>query len=337
MNPRMGSEYLRSLLEPERWTARIPDACGWNTSTFQSVQDFTLTTSGDGSASLAVYPVPVTPSGTNNYGNVIGSGTQAGSQGVWTAETTQALPNSTAIFNTFSMVRPVSGVVLVEFIGTTSSDNGQVCAAPLFRGESAAKTFAAQVMNQYSVAGPLRNGLRFIWKPMDEMDFQFVDLSNTTDLPGMQAPGGLGSPSAPPYTSGYTVTGASGAQLTQPCVGIVVHIAGAAASTVVARVRFIANYEGVPETSTLGLFEVTPHECNPSAISQAMNVISSVPWGDVWQGVAGIGGAILEQAAGTQLPNYLGSLVAGGATSLIRGRLGRRGIPPSRYIDLNVD
>lgn len=335
---RNSDDYLRSLLEPERYTARVPDANGWNTTVFQTIIDTTLTTSSDGQAAMLLYPTPITPSQTNVYANLVGTGTTAGGVGVWTAASPISPQSSNAVINAMSMYRPVSGVALLEFIGTTGNDNGQVAAAPIFRGELGKRTFASLLQNQYSVAGPLRNGVRFLWKPMDEVDFQFIP-AQAADTPGIFLPGGVGAPTGDPYpNTGITGGGQFGSYTTLTSTAIQLYVSGAQASTTVARVRWIVNYEATPELSSFSLFRVEKVPNNPSAMAQAMNVISQVPWGDVWQGVAGIGGAMLEQAVGSQLPSYLGSLAANGMSQVIRNRLGGGSSRPAlRGVDLSID
>lgn len=326
---------MRSLLEPERYTARIPDANGWQTTVFQTIMDQTGATGTDGSWTAGFYPIPVRPNGALEAA-IQANGTQIAAQGVWTTGGQAIIPGSSAsIINVCSAVRPVSGVLLVEFIGTTSNDNGQIVACPIFRGETFKASFASCIQNAYSVAAPLRNGLRFLWKPMDEMDHQFI-ATNTNEVPGINTPGGIGTPTGVPFPSIQTPSAGNGPEVTQTPVCIQVMVAGAQASTTVVRFRWIVNYEAIPELSTVALFAVDKEPANPGAMAAAMNVMSQVPWGDVWQGVAGIGGAMLEQAMGTQLPNYVGSLAANGMSRMLsyggnraRGRLGG--------IDLSVD
>jgi hypothetical protein len=74
-------------------------------------------------------------------------------------------------------------------------------------------------------------------------------------------------------------------------------ISGAKASTKVLRIRAVFNYESVPNYAALGLFSTVSEPASPSAISQAMNAVSSLPWGEAWQGIAGTAGRIGQELA----------------------------------------
>jgi hypothetical protein len=312
----MQNPYLRSLLNPEKFVAKIPDVNCYDSTTCQVVMDGVMGTATDGSCALAVYPVPIVSQASS--GPVIsGTATAGGGQGNWTTTSITQNTSAATFLNAFSMYRPVSGVLEVEYIGSTGTDSGQICVYPLFRGETASFNFGTAVTQQLATAGPLRNGIRMLWKPMDVIDLQYEPCQGS-NVSTLFANGGVNAPIA---------SGSNSASLgtDQPKVALVAYITGATASTNVARYRWIVNYEAVPERSGLDLFSITPGVTNTGFVDSAMNVIRTVPWADVWQPVAGIVGEAIQQSMGAQMSN-LGGLAAGligGALQRTRSRASR--------------
>jgi hypothetical protein len=303
--------YLSSLVNPEKVVAKIPDYNMWDSTTFQQVSDGVLTTAADGSCSIAVYPTCISPTAPT-YAGILGTSAAAGAWGNWTTETAIVPSTSAAILAAFSQSRPVSGVLEIEFIGSTSTDQGQICGVPNFRGEAFPSTFANALRDQMSVAAPLRNGLRMLWRPMDPNDICYEPV-NAGEVTGIAQPGGVAGPSALPYTSGQGI--AIGTD--QPRVALAAFISGATASTAVARFRWLVNYEAVPETSGLDLFLTTPSESNRGYIDAAFNTVSQLPWATVWQKAGGLVDALARETLSAQMPN-----IAQGLTTLGMGALG---------------
>lgn len=310
------SPYLMSLLEPEEHCAKIPDVCGYPTTTFSQVMEGTLTTNATGDTAIMVYPTCMNPSATGLVGGpvLVGTGTTAN---VWATGSGVVAPKSATIATNFSLFRPVSAALDLEFIGSTSSDQGQLVVGPVMRGELASNTFAGMAQNEFAMAIPLRNGARILWKPQDLVDLQF-EPTFTANITGIAytAPNSPATSGAPSSSLGSD----------QPRAALVGIVAGAAASATVIRYRFTTNFEAVPESDTLGLFEITPKECNTSLIDSAMNYVSQVPWATAWQKAGGLVDALARETLSAQLPTVLGAVGSYGMrrmfkTSTPQGRI----------------
>jgi len=309
--------YLKSLLEPEHFTARIPDTNSWESAVFQQITDLTLTTAADGSAAMTISPVPITPTSANFSAVTIGLGTNAA--GFYSTQTTIAPANSAAIVSAFDLFRVVSGSLTVEFIGTTSSDAGQLCVYPLFRGQVASNNIASALGQSFNLAVPLRNGARMLWKPMDNADTEYEE-AQTANVYGLY--NGSSSTAAPKNTG----SGSASSDVNPP-TALSVAISGAAASTVVARVRAVFNYEAIPTNDSFQLFQTANEPNQPTIMSQAVNMVGQMPWADVWTGVSGLASSMMSQAMESQIAPAIGGLISGGAMRYLRpGPRGRLSI-----------
>lgn len=307
--------YAESLLHPETVLAKIPDFESWESTTFQMAQDGVITTTTDGSAAAIFYPSGVTGGQLGAGGGApttMGTAIKAsGAQGNWLTQSQQVNPSSNSIVSNFALIRPVSAVLLLEFIGSTSNDQGQVCVGPLFRGETAPPSFDQALGNEYNFTCPIRNGVRFLWKPVDMADLNYEPCV-TNYVSGVYSTG-VARPVVGGPTGGATPTVGN----FLPHTAITAFVSGAVASTAVLRFRWVVNFEGVPEIDSMALFETTPSECNPGLLAQGMNMMASIPWGTVWQKSAGIAGAMAEQALSSQLPTLAASA---GAMLMSRSR-----------------
>lgn len=303
------SQYLRTLMDPENHQGRIPDPSTWASSTYQIVENVELTTASDGAVGFVMSPTPVTPSSTGWYHGIVSSNTEAsGAQGVWLTGTAIAAVSSAAVITNFRNYRPVSGCICVEYIGDTNTDAGTICCLPLFRGEAAPISLSAAVSLPYNEQFPLRNGCRMLYKPLDNGDLEYWGgQDSASPSVGLAATGyGLWTGQTPP--TAFPVNGSNAGERAPPAFCVM--ISGAKASTKVARVRAVFNYESIPFAASLGLFSSAKVASDPQGIASAMNVMSSVPWGEAWQGVAGTAGRIaseLSQSVFSHATNMAGA------------------------------
>jgi len=309
--------YLKSLIEPEHFTARVPDTNSWESAVFQQITDLTLTTAADGSAAMTISPTPIVPTSANFSAGTIGQGTDAA--GLYSTQTSITPANSGAIINAFDLFRVVSGSLTCEFIGTTSNDGGQLVVYPLFRGQTAASNFALSVAQSFNLTVPLRNGARILWKPMDNADTEYEE-AQAANVYGLY--NGAASTSPPKNTG----SGSASSDVNPPTALSLV-ITGAQASTKVARVRVVFNYEAIPTSDSLQLFQTVNEPNQPSVMSQAVNMVGQLPWADVWTGVSGLASSMMSQALESQIAPALGGLVSAGAMRYLRpGPRGRLAI-----------
>lgn len=312
--------YLKSLIEPEHFTARIPDTNSWESTVFQQITDTTLTTAADGSFAYAISPTAVAPTSAGFSAAVLGLGTNAA--GFWSTQAAQNPAQSAAILSAFDLLRPVSGSLTAEFIGTTSSDSGQMCAYPLFRGQTAASNFAASVNQSFNLTVPVRNGVRMLWKPMDNADTEYEECL-AASIYGLYSAAGV----TPPKNSG---SGAASSDANPPTC-LVVCGTGAAASTACVRVRAVFNYEAIPTSDGLQLFQTVNEPAQPTVMAQAVNMVGQLPWADVWTGVSGLASSMMSQALESQITPAIGGLVSSRAMSYLRGG------PSSRRLSIMDD
>lgn len=284
--------YNRSLQNPDVSGAKVPDLTAIPTGTFMQSNEFAITTTGDGVYSIAVQP--------GSYGGVYWT-TASSAASVITYGGATGFPSAPTVQGLYNFVRPVSGYIDVEFIGSTSNDQGQCCAY-IFKPNAngtvtptgvgsllVPNTFAGATSMAYSNTYPLRNGLRILYRPFDNSDFEFQrsDVASTLAFP--------------------------------PIMGI--FISGAANTAQVARVRMHFNYEGIPRADTTSFVQASSSPIDLSALSQAMK------WG--------------QEAAGKIVPlfgGWNGALNAATslASSMISNRLrNARSRPPA--IDYSLD
>jgi len=308
---------MKSLLEPEHYTARIPDTNSWESAVFQQITDVSITTAADGSAAYTIAPVPIAPSSANFSAATFGLGTDAA--GLYSTQAIGTPGSSAAVIAAFDLFRVVSGSMTVEFIGTTSNDGGQLCVYPLFRGQTASNNFATAVSQSFNLTAPLRNGARILWKPMDNADTEYEE-AQAANVYGLY--NGAASTSPPKNTG----SGSASSDVNPPTALSLV-ISGATASTKVARVRTVWNYEAIPTADSFQLFQTVNEPSQPNIMSQAVNMVGQLPWADVWTGVSGLASSMMSQALESQIAPALGGLVSAGAMRYLRpGPRGRLSI-----------
>lgn len=283
-------QYLKSLLDPENNLARIPDDNCYKSSVFQVVTMAEITTQTDGSAGYMFSPQPINPTTTNYSATLIGTAIETtATVGVWGTTTTVTPPSSATVLATMNAARVVSGCICAEYVGDTNTDAGTICCLPIFRGESAPNRLSVAETFAYNQSYPLRNGCRMLYRPMDNGDLEYhgpTDASSwASGAYGINLVGGTGLPKN------------SDPNLERAPVCFCIMVSGATASKKVLRVRAVFNYEGIPLLASLGLFAAKKEESNPTVLASAMNAASSLPWGDVWQGVGGTLGKIGQEMA----------------------------------------
>lgn len=323
--------YIKSLLDPEQYTGRIPDVNNYATTAFQVVQAVELTTSSDGAVGFVFSPSPVIPTTTNYHNMQIGNAIETtATVGVWGASSFVDASSSTAVVGNFEAFRPVSGCICAEYVGDTNTDAGSITCVPIFRSEQAPVKRSDAELLSYNQTMPLRNGIRCLWRPLDNGDLEFTgggDPTGTDNLSSVSY-GFLGTTVTIPRNL---------SPIGERCpAGICLMISGATASKKVLRVRCVFNYEAVPTRSSSGFFSVASTPADRSVIDTATNVVKQLPWAEAWQGVAGTIGKIgqeMAQSAFSQAGQYVGAGVL--------GALGR-GNPMSqqrnlRYAELDLD
>ena len=241
------NEYLMSLAYPEDGEgSKVPDLTAIPTGTVQTFQENILTTltDSDGSGRLAVWfsPYEATAAGNGPHVNFA----TAASSGVFTYNNT--LINSwNALQVLYSSYRVVSAVLKVDFIGTTSQDNGvltgiwnepTVGIIPASATSAGAPGNANNFLNApYAESYPFRNGIRILWRPSDNQDVEFLgaNSSSNSGRPGI----------------GFCLTGVT------PAVSS-------------CHMTLIVNWELIPSVSTVSVIHASSSPVNPSWVNDAM-------------------------------------------------------------------
>jgi len=317
--------YIKTLLDPEQYTGRVPDINNFSTTAFQVVEAFEITTSADGAAGFIFSPTPVDPNSTNYHHAMIGNALETtATVGVWGANTFFAPPSSSAVVSNFENFRPVSGCLCAEYVGDTQTDAGSVTCLPIFRSEQApVKRSDAELMS-FNQTLPLRNGIRCLWRPLDNGDLEFTgggDPAGTDNLQSLSF-GLLSLSNTVPRNM---------SPIGERCpAALCLLISGATASKKVMRVRAVFNYEAVPTRMSSGFFSVQNIPADRGAVDAATNMVKSLPWAEAWQGVAGTAGRVAQefaQSAFSAAGSYVG---AGVLSALHRGR-------NQRYAEIDLD
>ena len=150
---------------------KIPDIIAFPTGTFQVAYDGVLATANGGD-SVMVQMTPYIGDDSSVYPIITANSTSPGSLAT-TAN--KSWGGVTSIIGLYTGFRPVSGMIEAEFIGPSSDDGGQMgghlIPAQMSTTANSWDTFLAVPGTEIV---PLRNGMRVLWKPEDNSDFEFV-------------------------------------------------------------------------------------------------------------------------------------------------------------------
>jgi len=229
--------YIKTLSYPEYTPGtKVPDLCTFPTGTFQLTYDATFATVGAGDGFLFGFSPSI--NGPMSYSNNAAAG---GSFGV---PVSVAWNSKTAVQAAYLSYRPVSAEIYVEFIGSTFADQGYVVGWMNPRDATAVvlnnRTVAQVLALPYTRTYPLRNGIRVLWRPEDNTEFEFKN--SITD---------------------YSF----------PNIGIM--LVGAALATTAIKLRAVCNYEGIPAADTFDLVNSAPSPVDLNQLQQAFNFASN--------------------------------------------------------------
>jgi hypothetical protein len=171
----MGYTYVDSLLNPEMITGvKIPDIVAFPTGTFQMTADGVLTTLASPGDSVGLQFRPFVGDGATIYPIQTYAQTTAGGLGT---STNVSFPGQAGVRAIYGAFRPVSAMVECEFIGPSSSDGGQMMASlqPSSGQYATPVNWATVTALPNNEIVPVRNGMKILWKPQDNSDFEFYD------------------------------------------------------------------------------------------------------------------------------------------------------------------
>jgi hypothetical protein len=170
-----------------------------------------------------------------------------------------------------------------------------------------------------------------LYKPLDNGDLEYHgggDSGAATSLVGISyGMKGVGANTSPANMSpiGERVP-----------VAFCIMITGATASKNVCRIKSVMNYESVPLSNSLGLFSTEVSGSNPGLLAQAVNAAASLPWGEAWQGVAGIAGRLGQEAAQTAF-SVAGNMAGAALLQTVRSSGWRTGNAQQRALQWTND
>lgn len=243
------AKYYETLREPCMVKGqKVPDLQGMPSGTFQMVSSGILGTNSAGAAAIIVAP--------RTGANAIGVAVVTPATTIVASWTVSSMTGQTPVALNFGKVRPVSACLDVEFIGNTSTDSGYLISSCSPSGTQNAtpidlSTWETSLSN--TLTTPLRGGVRVLWRPEDNSDFEYT-ISTATDL---NAAAAAAYANSSPY--------------------IAVAIAGAAASTNVARWMLFVNFEGLPAAQQLNLLSTEGSPVDVEGTARVLQAVSKLP------------------------------------------------------------
>jgi hypothetical protein len=227
-------EYLRSLIYPEGTQGvKIPDETSFPSGTFQITSEGTLSVAALGdTVALLWNPDLATAASFRRYNSA--------TPGAIGTPTDIAVPNLASLQALYARYRPVSGSIVFEYIGSTQNDNGYLIGSLIPNGTSAPTTVGALMSTYGAVRCPIKHGLKVIWKPVDNSNFEYHNINT-------------GSPNDFPY--------------------MMLAATGLASSTTYIMYRMCMNYESIPNNDTLSIVNVSPSPVDEVAMKQGMKFI----------------------------------------------------------------
>lgn len=234
-NSRTGDPYLNALLDPEHAEGcKIPDVIGYPTGTFQLEAHGILST-GAGGDSLGLSFEPIIGDGSTYFPIKAFNGTTTGSLA---ATANVSWGSRSSVSSLFQGFRPVSAEVKMSFIGPSTADGGRITGGCPFLGTTytIGTTWTAWSDYPDMEIFPAKNGIRVLWKPLDNSNFEFEGVAGSFKYP----------------TSLVAATGLP-------------------AATANMMYRIICNFEAIPKVDSVSLVETEPSPYNMDSIRAAFN------------------------------------------------------------------
>lgn len=158
--------YLNSLLDPIGFgPASIPDLVPYPSTPFSLKQIVPITTSSTGEFTLICNPWPI-----NLY-----SINQSSLPYIFQASASFNASQAAVIQQTFSSLRPVSGIVNVRFRGNITNTQGMVCGCLINPHETLPVNYTNFTQYAMSKELPMVDGLSVLWKPTDQFCDKYTD------------------------------------------------------------------------------------------------------------------------------------------------------------------
>jgi hypothetical protein len=282
--------YLQTLLDPVRVTGvKVPDVSSFPTSTFQTYFLAETTIGAGGYQSYFFQPVAQDFAAASN--------TSGGAVGNWST-----IGDASAIAAAIHSLRPVSGLLRVTTTASSTNNQGEVIGVVLPTNQTlTVLTTATQFGNRFGAfRTPLKDGMEYLWMPLDPKSRSFVGSSAT-------ATDGIISDTFPAVAACVT---------------------GAAATTVV-RFEMWFNWEAVPEDAVWNLLNATAPYISGRDMEEATGFLTNL--GSLGHRYGeDIGSWLLDQ--GAVAAAAAGSVLAKSAVHYVNSRVGLRGGPNSPII-----
>jgi len=229
-------------MDPEHGEgAKIPDLTAFPSGTLQMMKEGVLTT-GTGGDTVAIAVGPVIGDNTSIYPITITNGTSGGVINSASFVNWSARAAATAAYNVF---RPVSASVEVYFIGNSTTDGGRICGGGFLAQGVNPAAYSLLEDRPETDEWAMRNGMRVLWKPLDESNFIYADVKGI-------AAGNLAGNS---YYIAYPQ--------------IMIAATGLPSASTVLGYKVVVNFEAIPSLAYYDLVESTPSPFNQSMLRQA--------------------------------------------------------------------
>jgi len=279
--------YDIALQDPENSEGcKIPDIIAYPTGTFQLIigVDF-----GPGAGdACAVQLYPIIGNGSTAFPVATMNGAATGSLAT---RTTYNWTPRAAISALYSLYRPVSAAMDVFYIGTAQLEGGEIVAGTTWISSvnSPPSTFAGYGALNNMEFFPVDNGVRVLWKPMDNSHLTFQDVTGPA--------GTAGNPIYP------------------QCFVAIEGLNSGLANTACFHANICVNFEAIPNSSTANLVETSPSPYDPSALRRAFEWAST-------QGSSAIGTIESVLEVGSKVVN-VGGMVYQALPQRVRRRISR--------------
>ena len=228
-----GSLYFNSLLKPDEFPgAKVPDLVAYPSGTFQ-LESYGILATGTGGDTVSIVCCPIIGDSSTLYPITTFNGAASGIVGAatnvnWTARS--------AVAAAFQLFRPVSGLLECYFIGNSTADAGRICGG-LVVGNSVPGTYATIEALPDTEEWAMRNGMRVLWKPLDESTLGYSDVTpdpSVNRIPMM-----------------------------------IIAATGLPSATASIAYRCVVNFEAIPTNSYYDLVETSASPYDPGALRKA--------------------------------------------------------------------
>lgn len=230
----IANRYLKCIMDPiNAPSSHIPDMSCYPTNIFRQEQEFNFTVSAGG---VGGFEIP-----WQNDVKYALEDTATTTDATITGLAAVDFTGNTSIQGIYQRIRLVAAGYLVEFTGTDQNNAGTITCTYTSRGEAAGASLTARQNSRDNETYPAKFGAYGIYRPIDPVDFEYANSTDTTV-----------------YATSY------------------VHVSGCS-STATFHVKVVCHWEGIPnnDAHTHASF-ATISPSDPNAMAGVISSVSNV-------------------------------------------------------------